>query len=100
MKPVADFPEPITLAIIETGSKLAVMSRAVDMLVRRIFDRLQMGTRKLAGRAAHGDQRAVRRLTRKSRGVAIKTHEHRRAQERLVQLVAEQGLEIAEERQR
>ena len=31
----------------------------------------------LAGRAAHGDQRAVRRLTRKSRGVAIKTHEHR-----------------------
>ena len=53
MKLVADFSEPITLAIIETGSKLAVMSRAVDMLVRRIFDRLQMGTRKLAGRAAH-----------------------------------------------
>jgi hypothetical protein len=121
----------------------------------------------LAGRAAHGDQRAVRRLTtRKSRGVAIKTHEHRlhalpsrelrtsrgsivhnlpggvrlresagsiellgeardealeqlakvakqrfgskrvtllgsrRAQERLAELVAEQGLDIAEERQR
>jgi hypothetical protein len=31
----------------------------------------------LAGRAAHGDQRAVRRLTRKSRGVAIKTRENR-----------------------
>jgi hypothetical protein len=51
---VADVPEPITLAIIETGSKLAVMSRAVHMSVRRIFDRLRMGTRaKLAGRAAH-----------------------------------------------
>jgi hypothetical protein len=47
-------PEPITLAIIETGSKLAVMSGAVHMSVRRIFDRLRMGTRpKLAGRAAH-----------------------------------------------
>jgi hypothetical protein len=33
-------PEPITLAIIETGSKLAVMSGAVRMSVRRIFDRL------------------------------------------------------------
>jgi hypothetical protein len=54
VKLVADVPEPITLAIIETGSKLAVMSRAVHMSVRRIFDRLRMGTRaKLAGRAAH-----------------------------------------------
>ena len=53
MKLVADVPEPITLAIIETGSKLTVMSGAVHMSVRRIFDRLGMVTRaKLAGRAA------------------------------------------------
>jgi hypothetical protein len=54
VKPVADFPKPMTVAIIETGSKLAVTSRAVHMSVRRIFDRLRMRTRaKLAGRAAH-----------------------------------------------
>jgi hypothetical protein len=54
VKLVADVPKPITLAIIETGSKLAAMSRAVHMSVRRIFDRLRMRTRaKLAGRAAH-----------------------------------------------
>ena len=53
MKLVADVPEPIKLSIIETGSKLAVMSGAVHMSVRRIFDRLRMGTHKLAGRAAH-----------------------------------------------
>ena len=59
MKLVADVPEPITLAIIETGSKLAVMSGAVHMSVRRIFDRLRMGTRKLAGRAAHQPPRPI-----------------------------------------